>query len=121
MTIHGAVKSALEQARSAGHVGSSLQSTVDIQIAGEAAVVLEKHLIELAGMFVVSDVRVNEQHVEANEGDGFAFRQEFEVDGVQGHVEVRAPVHAKCPRCWRYLAPKEDELCGRCEDVVQSS
>lgn len=35
-----------------------------------------------------------------------------------GTVLVLPPEQAKCPRCWRYVAPAEDELCGRCEDVV---
>ncbi|KAI1436848.1 isoleucyl-tRNA synthetase [Xylaria sp. CBS 124048] len=127
MAIHGAAKPALEQARNAGHVGSSLQSTVAVHIP-EAAEgkhsnvlsVLEKYKDELANMFVVSGVIVNEPLSESNSPTDFSFRQDFEVDGVQAYVEVRPPQHAKCPRCWRYVSPREDELCGRCEDVVKT-
>ncbi|KAI8624088.1 isoleucyl-tRNA synthetase [Xylariaceae sp. FL1651] len=133
MAVHGAVKSALEQARGAGHVGSSLQSAVKIHVhetaEGEQNIVLtvlEKHLDELASMFVVSGVRVNERRdanntpVEREDGikETFAYCQEFEIHGVKGHVEVGPPEHSKCPRCWRYVAPEEDVLCGRCEDAV---
>ncbi|TGJ82426.1 hypothetical protein E0Z10_g6342 [Xylaria hypoxylon] len=130
MAVHGAVKPALEQARVAGHVGSSLQSTVEIHILEtsggnhEAVLsVLEKHTDELANMFVVSAVRINTSSPDATSSDpsaDFVFREEFEIHGVKAHVEVRPPEHAKCPRCWRYVAPQEDVLCTRCEDVVNT-
>ncbi|KAK1835528.1 tRNA synthetases class I-domain-containing protein [Podospora conica] len=37
-------------------------------------------------------------------------------DGVT--VRVTPPEAHKCPRCWRYVAPVEDALCGRCEEWV---
>ncbi|KAI1751837.1 tRNA synthetases class I-domain-containing protein [Xylaria castorea] len=125
MDVRNAVNRALASARDAGHVGSSLQSTVEIHIPATAegrheAVlnVLEKHAGELAGMFVVSGVRVNETPGDASSAD-FVFREEFEIQGgVKASVEVRPPEHAKCVRCWRYVAPQEDTLCARCEDVL---
>ncbi|OAL57009.1 isoleucyl-tRNA synthetase-like protein [Pyrenochaeta sp. DS3sAY3a] len=33
-------------------------------------------------------------------------------------VLVHPPVHDKCPRCWRFVREREDELCVRCEGVV---
>ncbi|KAI1422618.1 tRNA synthetases class I-domain-containing protein [Xylaria sp. FL1777] len=129
MTVHSAVKLALEKARGAGHVGSSLQSTVEIHIPeatepNQKAVLnmLEKYADELADMFVVSTVRINKpQDVNSNEGSAdFAFREEFEVDGVRAYIEVQPPKHAKCPRCWRYVAPQEDVLCTRCEGAVKT-
>lgn len=129
MAVNSASKHALEQARGAGHVGSSLQSTVEIHVpetaeGAHAAVlnVLEKHADELAGMFVVSGVRVNKSR-DANLGDpsvDFVFREEFTVEGIKSYVEVYPPEHAKCPRCWRYVAPQEDTLCSRCEDVLKA-
>jgi isoleucyl-tRNA synthetase len=134
MAIHGAVKPALEQARNAGHVGSSLQSSVEIHIAevGEGKQhdvvlgVLERHADELASMFVVSGVRIKKHSATdptptpETQVKDFVFSQEFEISGVKGHVEVHAPEHAKCPRCWRYVALQEDTLCTRCEDVVKA-
>lgn len=130
MAVHGAIKPALEQARSAGHVGSSLQSTVKIHVPETAdgnhnAVlsVLNKHADELADMFVVSTVyiKTNQDTNSNNLSSDFSFRQECEVHGVKAYVEVHPPEHAKCPRCWRYVAPQEDTLCSRCEDIVQAS
>ncbi|KAI0467191.1 tRNA synthetases class I-domain-containing protein [Xylaria cf. heliscus] len=127
MDVNNAVKRALEQARVAGHVGSSLQSTIDIHIPTTAEGqqhktvlnVLEKHADELADMFVVSGVRINNPQGDDLSVD-FVFREEFEVQGAKASVEVRPPEHAKCPRCWRYVALKEDTLCTRCEDVVKA-
>ncbi|KAI0200837.1 tRNA synthetases class I-domain-containing protein [Astrocystis sublimbata] len=126
MAFHGATKRALEQARSAGHVGSSLQSTVDIYVPSSVdgqehyAVlnVLEKHADELESMFVVSGVRINGP--QRDDVSDFVFREDLEIQGVTATVEVRPPEHAKCSRCWRYIAPQEDALCGRCEEVVKS-
>lgn len=126
MDVHSGVKRALELARSAKHVGSSLQSTVDIYIPTTAeghyeAVlnVLERHADELADMFVVSGARINKPQGDDSSAD-FMFREEFEIQGIKASVEVRPPEHAKCPRCWRYVAPQEDALCSRCEDVVKT-
>ncbi|KAI2641062.1 tRNA synthetases class I-domain-containing protein [Xylaria nigripes] len=130
MAVFDAVKPALEQARTAGHVGSSLQSTVEVHILDtgdrrhDAVLsVLGKYIGELADMFVVSGVSIS-KHPEASANDQpqaeFTFRQEFEVHGVKAYVEVRPPQHAKCPRCWRYVAPQEGELCSRCEDIVKT-
>ncbi|KAI1818219.1 isoleucyl-tRNA synthetase [Poronia punctata] len=126
MAIQDAVKLGLEQARSAGHVGSSLQSTVDIHVPdtiqkphAEAVLnIIEKYASELPSMFVVSGVRINEKN-DGNPPD-FTYRQEFEVRGAKGSVEIRPPQHAKCSRCWRYVAPQEDSLCTRCEEVVEA-
>ncbi|GAW11480.1 hypothetical protein ANO14919_008260 [Xylariales sp. No.14919] len=129
MAVHGAVKLALEQARSAGRVGSSLQSTIEIRIPETSEgnretvlSVLKKYAGELESMFVVSTVHVHTPR-DATPSDSsadFVFREEFEIDGVKAHVEVRPPEHAKCPRCWRYVAPQVDALCTRCEDVVNT-
>ncbi len=41
---------------------------------------------------------------------------EFEIEGDRFEI-VRASGH-KCPRCWRFAAPKEDGLCERCAEVL---
>ncbi|OJD36821.1 isoleucyl-trna synthetase [Diplodia corticola] len=51
----------------------------------------------------------------------WVFKAPFELPGVadkQAVAEVRPARRCKCPRCWRYVAPSPDVLCGRCEDVV---
>jgi len=45
--------------------------------------------------------------------------EEFHVGEDDRFVVVikKSPLH-KCPRCWRYISEKEDELCDRCEEVI---
>lgn len=114
MAAHGAVKSALEAARLAKALGSSLQSSVVITVEGEIGSTLQKYASELDAMFVVSSVDVNTDVSEA----AWKYEEVFEVGGVQGRATVLPPKQHKCGRCWRYLAQEEDGLCGRCEDVV---
>ncbi len=42
---------------------------------------------------------------------------EFEVDNLTFKI-IKSPLH-KCPRCWRYTAKAENELCDRCKEVVK--
>lgn len=35
-------------------------------------------------------------------------------------VRVRPAMMEKCPRCWTYTRPKEDDLCGRCSSVLHT-
>lgn len=113
MSVHGGIKSALERARGDKVVGSSLQSSVVVSTSdSRVAAILEKYADELDGMFVVSSLNVNTPVPESPE---WSYAQSFDL----GTVTVLPPRDAKCPRCWRYMAPVEDALCSRCEDVVK--
>ncbi|KAI0149711.1 isoleucyl-tRNA synthetase [Hypoxylon sp. NC0597] len=116
MSVHAAIKSGLENARGDKVLGSSLQSSVLLDVADSPTRdVLQTYADELEAMFVVSSVEINAALPVDPE---WRYTQEFEVDGVKGTVVVLPPKQAKCPRCWRYVAPEEDKLCHRCEDVV---
>ncbi|MBE3048762.1 hypothetical protein IMZ48_40930 [Candidatus Bathyarchaeota archaeon] len=43
----------------------------------------------------------------------------FQVGSERGSVRRVELGQHKCGRCWRYLAEKEDSVCGRCEDAVK--
>ncbi|KAI0126614.1 isoleucyl-tRNA synthetase [Xylariales sp. AK1849] len=117
MAIHAVIKPSLEKARTDKVVGSSLQSFVNISIPdSKTTAVLEKYADELESIFVVSSVVVNSAISDSPE---WSYSQEFEINGKKGTVTVLPPKQAKCPRCWRYLAPVEEQLCGRCEDIVK--
>lgn len=117
MSIHAAIKPALEKARSDKVVGSSLQSSVIISTSDpKTTAMLKKHAHELDSMFVVSSVEFN---TTVPDSPPWSYVQDFEANGAAGTVTVLPPKQAKCSRCWRYLAPVEDALCGRCEDAVQ--
>ncbi|KAI1267512.1 isoleucyl-tRNA synthetase [Xylariaceae sp. FL1019] len=136
LQVHTSVKSVLEQVRSKGQIGSSLECGLEIivdyhrSLAKEADRVrgaLEKHQNELADMFVVSDVKLWS-------GDSATYPDSLEVDKLGEEdcyvkeewgdaarvvIKVLKPNHEKCPRCWRFVAEEKDTLCGRCEDVVK--
>jgi isoleucyl-tRNA synthetase len=62
---------------------------------------------ELADWFLVSEI-VKEKYADC--------KVSFSVDGCE--FEVYLSDKHKCPRCWKFTAHKEDELCDRCSDVV---
>lgn len=117
MSIHTVVKSNLEQGRLAKVLGSSLQSSVIITTDDETVTsTLQKYAHELEAMFVVSSVEINANVPLESE---WRYEGTFEINGAaRGTVSVLPPRDHKCPRCWRYIAPAEDALCGRCEDAV---
>jgi isoleucyl-tRNA synthetase len=116
MRVHAAIKAASELARADKVLGSSLQCGVVLEVPeGRALDALSRYGEELEAMFVVSSVELNGA---VAEDVGWKYCEEFELDGEKCRAWVLPPSQAKCPRCWRYVAPREDELCGRCEEVV---
>ncbi|KAK5657033.1 hypothetical protein OQA88_3559 [Cercophora sp. LCS_1] len=112
MHTHANIKHVLEQARTSKLLGSSLQCSVILQVQDEGVRdLLTKYVDELEAMFVVSSVRINAEIPDQPE---WHLQHEFD----HGVIHVLPPNHAKCPRCWRYVAPVEDQLCGRCKEVV---
>ncbi|KAH9892103.1 isoleucyl-tRNA synthetase [Xylariomycetidae sp. FL2044] len=121
MSAHAAIKSSLEAARRDQVVGSSLQSSVTLHVAdAHAAAVLRRYGGDLDGMFVTSSMDIVEGEARDPDPQGreaWSYRSDFEG----GTAVVGPPKLDKCPRCWRYVAPAEDQLCGRCEEVVGES
>ena len=133
MAAHAAIKAASERARSDKVLGSSLQCSVVLVLrpaaatssasSPDAGAVLRRYADELDGLFVVSSVEVD---VQPPSDAAWSYDQEIilgdEASGksVLGTAYVLPPRQAKCPRCWRYVAPAEDVLCGRCEDLVKT-
>ena len=113
MNANTAIKSAQEAARSANLIGSSLQSSVILHLPEPAQDLFKRYEDDLESIFVVSDVALGWEP----EGT-WKYSAEFMAPGGNGIAWVMPPKEAKCPRCWRYVAPVEDELCGRCEGVV---
>ncbi|KAB2572323.1 Isoleucine--tRNA ligase [Lasiodiplodia theobromae] len=128
-----AVKAAQEEARKEKLMGGGLECEVVLRLPPGAAVdggALVDGMVgeDLAAVFVVSGVEIvgGGDDVAAGEVEGeqpWVFRAPFELPGVSGQAvaEVRPARKPKCPRCWRYVAPSPDVLCGRCEDVVKAS
>jgi isoleucyl-tRNA synthetase len=125
MSANAAIKTAQEEARTAKLIGSSLQSSVILDLPEPARAIYAKYKDDLEAIFVVSSVELNgesktrNEQAEGKEGQ-WKFGAEFDAPGGRAKAWVLPPREAKCPRCWRYVAPVEDELCTRCEDVVGS-
>ena len=137
--VHAGIKSATEVARRDKKVGSSLQCSVMLQIPDRAIADTLLRFDELESSLVVSHVSINEPLPKAAEwkysvdfqvpcGRGAAdpsnrgsgdVQAEGSPSGVACTAWVLPPRAHKCPRCWRYIAPQEDQLCGRCEGVVE--
>ena len=80
------VLQALEQARVAKQIGSSLEARVEISAAGDSYELLQRYRDELRYIFIVSQVEL----VRSDEG----------ASGVV--VKVGPAEGEKCERCWNY-------------------
>jgi isoleucyl-tRNA synthetase len=100
--VRGNVTKALEEARAADRIGSSLQAEVTIRAAGEAYEALASLNDDLKFVLITSSATLVKVDAEADEG-----------------VDVIASKYMKCERCWHYRADvgahaEHPTLCGRC-------
>lgn len=105
--IRDGIYKQLEQLRLEGKLKNKLEAeiTLDAKTA-EAAKLLQKHDKYLDDYFLVSRVVLGPTSGVPVE-DGTV---EFSI----GHSSS-----CKCPRCWKFIAPAEDELCGKCAQVAK--
>ena len=104
LAVRGVVTKALEEARAAKTIGSSLQAKLILSGPAEALAPLKG--LNLSEFFIVSQA-------------------ETRVEGVELTAAVSAAAGAKCPRCWRWQADvgsnsTQPELCGRCAQQLSS-
>jgi isoleucyl-tRNA synthetase len=100
--VRGKVTKALEEARTAGQIGSSLQAEVRIGASGAYYEALASLDSDLKFVLITSEASVIAVPDEASE-----------------NIEVTASAHQKCERCWHYRADvgqhsEHPTLCGRC-------
>ncbi|CAG8959133.1 hypothetical protein HYFRA_00012996 [Hymenoscyphus fraxineus] len=121
-TTNTAVKSAQEEARAKKLIGSSLESSVLLSLPPGVQGYYDQLSDELAGIFVVSKVEIIPYNEEPANGVAWKFPAEItwgDDAALQPWKLWVVPAEEyKCPRCWRFVAPVENELCGRCEEVV---
>ncbi|PHH83227.1 hypothetical protein CDD82_2999 [Ophiocordyceps australis] len=120
IAIHYVVKQLLEQGRSKGMFGSSLQCRVVVEVDDDDILsILKVYQDEMADMYVVSGVDIN---TGMEEDALWAFSSPLTVHGVaepKGVVHVVPPRGSKCQRCWRYVGESGEDICARCADVVK--
>ena len=122
LEVREAVQSVLEKARADKHIGSSQEAAVYLYATGthEGALagLLHRHLADLPGLFIVSDVKLFAGGESAPSGTYYG----------KGHgdlsIEVLRATGAKCERCWNYrklgVIEAHPTLCERCAGVVIS-
>jgi len=113
------VNKALEEARAARKIGSSLEAQVVLNF--EDAALRDKVLSlgnELPGFFITSQATVKESSNGKAAGELLA---ETNEEGL--HVQVFKAEGEKCARCWKYstkigVNPKFADLCDTCADAL---
>lgn len=98
-TIRDDVLKALEEARNAKQIGSSLEAKVVLTVDKDTTRFLADHFDELRYIFIVSQVEVHE--------------------GDTANVEIQRADGTKCERCWNYSVrvgefEKYPTVCERC-------
>jgi isoleucyl-tRNA synthetase len=99
--IRDDVLRALEEARVAKHIGSSLEAKVILEASGDALELLRKHQKDLRYLFIVSQVELEEA-----KGEGVS-------------ITVLVADGKKCERCWNYSTRVGESdlyptVCERC-------
>jgi isoleucyl-tRNA synthetase len=105
--IRALVMRKLEDLRSAGSIGSSLQGEVDLTASGHDLALLQSVADQLPFIFIVSRVGVHA-------GTG-------ELD-----ITIAPSTHQKCERCWHWRDdigqdPVHPHICGRCVDNLNEA
>jgi isoleucyl-tRNA synthetase len=108
--VRDVVLRALEEARGAKAIGSSLEAAIIIKASGEAYELLKRYQDELRYIFIVSQVELAQADVESA------------ADSVS--VEVGRAAGEKCERCWNYSvqvgeSERYPSVCERCAEVLR--
>jgi isoleucyl-tRNA synthetase len=103
--IRAVVSKQLEESRTAGSIGSSLQAEVLLHASADDYALLKSLGDDLRFAFITSQAKIAESA----------------TAGVE--VKVTASANQKCERCWHYRADVGSHsdhatLCNRCVDVV---
>jgi isoleucyl-tRNA synthetase len=111
------VKKALEISRNNRVIGSSLDALIDIKVEGEIFELLNRYKDELKTIFIVSEVRLN------NDVKGDIY-ESLTISGLKIKV-TRAP-GKKCERCWNYSTTVGENrifpsICDRCIKVLKEN
>ena len=119
--VRRVVTKALEQARAAKEIGSSLEAAPTVFVHERYRDALDYEDDDCATLFITSDAIIAPWN-DAPDHDGLVTLPEVPQVGV-----MFAPArHEKCARCWRLLPDvgtdeRYPDLCGRCASVVDAA
>ncbi|MDY7578166.1 isoleucine--tRNA ligase [Herbaspirillum sp. RTI4] len=107
--IRADVTRQLEEVRTAGGIGSSLQAEVEIKASGDKLALLQSLGDDLKFVLITSAATVTPV-----------------ADATEEAIIVTPSTHAKCERCWHYRADVNADaehpgLCGRCSSNLFGS
>jgi len=114
--VRSAVSKEIEQVRSKGEIGSSLNAEVELYCNEEYLATLNLIASELHFVFITSGAALFDEKFCPDDAI------QTEIDGIR--LKVTASEHDKCTRCWHHredIGVNKDhpELCGRCvENIV---
>jgi isoleucyl-tRNA synthetase len=118
LALRQEVSKALEEARAAKVIGSSLEAKVIIDAPAEMAEAMNS-MEDAEGFFIVSQLQVRTGEGSAEETNG--------EDGIPGvGIQVMKAEGDKCPRCWVWSTETGSdkdypEVCPRCAGVLRES
>ena len=118
LSLRDAVNGELEKLRQNKVVGTSLEATVTLTVEENMLQLLETYLDDLPMLFITSTVTVV-QGTACDTADGAVYSD----SGGTARINVRRVDSSKCPRCWRWVRPVEDEIeiCERCVDALSGN
>ena len=113
--VRTAVSKEIEQLRSKGEIGSSLNAEVELYCNKDYYSLLSTLSSELHFIFITSAASLTDE--QASPADAI----QTEIDGIR--LQVRASEQEKCVRCWHHCSDvgkneQHPELCGRCVDNI---
>jgi isoleucyl-tRNA synthetase len=112
--VRSAVQKQLEAARRDKIIGASLEAKVLLHAEASDQEFLARHLAELPGLFIVSQVELVDRDTEGMQRMPSAGQRE------SLGIEVRPADGAKCPRCWTYAIEVADgaAVCHKCQAAL---
>ncbi|KAF9226386.1 isoleucyl-tRNA synthetase [Gyrodon lividus] len=126
LTVRSDVLSLLEKARGDKKLKSALEAQVSIALPSDATglefvELLRREANFLKTLFIVSDVRLIEKGDDTADSPEWSYSGSLSIPGSDAELVVRVEPASlsKCPRCWTFTRPEEEELCARCAAVVR--
>lgn len=96
-------------------VKNKLELQINLNITGNKAHELQSHQKFLDDYFLVSKVSINEKL------QSKLITQSITYKDTSIEIEIGKSSDSKCPRCWKYTAPSEEELCSKCNYALSET
>lgn len=115
--IRESLSRTFERLRLDGKFKNKLEATITIMPEPKLAEILENHQEYLEDYFLVSGVKISEPSEKlSTANEDHTFSVEVPEGKIVGLVE--SSPKCKCPRCWKYTSESQNELCGKCTEVM---